>query len=227
MKKVNFIWIFLFLSLIFPISINAQPPFQAPTEFEEGYILQFPKFDFIEKDQDMRFSFHVFNLSDGLLITATDASCEFHLFDNEGDHLVDQLMKMDAEEFDFEILIAGGNFTRIGHYDYIAQCNSSRIGGFVSSPFQVTASGLEEENFDFFLYLIIIIIWAMLFLGFNKQDFTIISISGLLMMVYGLYIILNGLDGFDNLITQAFAGINIGIGFYFMFRAGLEMYRDM
>jgi len=72
------------------------------------------------------------------------------------------------------------------------------------------------------VYLLIIIAWAVLFVGFFLQDYTIIMLSTIFILVLGVDIIINGLNSLNNFATQAFGIFHLGISFYVMLKANME-----
>jgi len=124
-----------------------------------------------------------------------------------------------------------GNLTAVGDGTYkftfdqtygeytILLCNSSTWGTIVVGDFEVT--------YEYALYLIAILALVILIVGFYKADYNIVAFSGVVMLILGVYIAINGLDTFDNYLTNAFAFIYIGIGSYVMMRGGYEIYKEM
>ena len=162
--------IYIFLLAIFLIGfVGAQPPFQE-SDTTEGYDIKVPEtISVIPKNMSYTIHTHIVNQSTGFPITTT-ASCELHLYNSTGNHILKQMMEFDPP-YDFEIMIDGGNFTDNGDYSYIINCNDSRIGGFISDGFKVTPSGIEvtEEMTKFFL-------GSFMILGFVSIFFLIFGI---------------------------------------------------
>lgn len=77
-----------------------------------------------------------------------------------------------------------------------------------------------------FIYLLVLIAWAILIVGFFVKDFPTTAIASIFLMVLGVYIAINGLQGINNLGTQALAVIHIGLGFYVLVRGSFETYKN-
>ena len=72
------------------------------------------------------------------------------------------------------------------------------------------------------LEFVIVIGWLILVLGFLKKDYTIVSLSGLFLMMLGTDLLIKNYNGLTN---QGFGAIHIAIGFYVLFRGGTETYK--
>lgn len=175
-NAINKIFIFLFLSIFLISFIYAIQPPQVNLNIDTGMQVEFTEIDFLKNGQAHLFNAHIFNLSSGLRVTNETTDCNFHLFDNVGFHIINQVpMDYDAVGLDFEYNVTGGNFTRNGQYSYLIVCNSTNIGGFVSFDIEVTESGtiLKEGEgivlFGIILILIITIIFLMIATMFIKN----------------------------------------------------------
>lgn len=136
------IFLFLMLLLILPIINSAQPTVTIPTS-DLGIAIEHPIKDIIQANQTHKFHFHIFNVSDGkpFLNTTTNIKCVFHLYDLDGNH-IQKINNVGSDDtYDWEALILGGNFTNIGQYSYVFQCNNSQIGGYYEHDFLVTPKG--------------------------------------------------------------------------------------
>lgn len=135
---VKFLLVGMFL-LVGTILISAVPPVQTTVTGDNSFTLKYPADTILKQNQDYRFEFHVYNTSDGLPITS-GINCYFHLFNSSGKHLI-ELESSSPDLFDYSFDVDGGNFSEVGDYCYVAQCNSSTQGGYVSVPFSVTKTG--------------------------------------------------------------------------------------
>jgi hypothetical protein len=77
-----------------------------------------------------------------------------------------------------------------------------------------------------FIYILILIAWLFLFVGFYFKEFTITALGSTLMIVLGVYTAINGLDGFFNIATQALSVTHMCIGAYILIRGSYELYKD-
>ena len=137
---------FLVVQMCLPIVCSA-PPFTQTTDFTSGYKIKIPNFGTLKQNQDFEFSFHIYNISDGMPIDGTSTTCQFHLFNVSGDHIYtsNNITHTTAHGVnnEWEVEVDGGNFSYIGDYCYLIQCNSTSLGGFESVAFKVTGTGFE------------------------------------------------------------------------------------
>ena len=173
-NKIGGLIVFSFLLLLNVSFISAQPPPQVNLNINTGMDVEFTKIGVFENGVTHFFNVHVFNRSDGLRLTNSTTECNFHLFDNTGFHIVNQLpMSYDTTGLDWELNVTSGNFTRNGEYSYLITCNASNIGGFDSVGFEVTQTGLTLETSDSILLVVILIATFILFLGFLYPAITL------------------------------------------------------
>lgn len=163
-KKRLLTWIFVLILLA--VSVSAQPPFiQAQATEDVGLEIKFPPIDVITQSEDYEFDFHVFNFTDGLAVTS-DISCDLHVYDNIGNHIFEGFDETIAHGYDYEFLITADNFSRLGVYAYIAYCNNSEQGGFVSTNFQVTPNGLSPSLEQALFYIVIMFLAVVVLILF-------------------------------------------------------------
>lgn len=137
--------------------INAQPPFQEATG-DRTLEIRFPQSNVLELGQDISYHFHVYNRSDGLLVTNSSADCFIHLYNATGSHIFQGTMGFDSNGIDWELFIDGGNFSQIGFISFIVWCNTTNQGGFVSGSLDVTHSGRLLTDADSKIYILLIIL---------------------------------------------------------------------
>lgn len=174
-KKINILIVFLVLINILP-SVIAIKPLTSTTN-TEGYFIHTPLIDYLKKNQSMDFNFHVYNYTNGVPINNASTKCYFHLYNNSGDHI---LFISDVEHDavtehgvvnEWVVRVNGNNFSRLGFYSYIIQCNSSTQGGFSEFMFEVTQNGRypASHNFLIFYYIcFILVVCLMIWLLINN-----------------------------------------------------------
>ena len=196
MRK-SIIWIcILFLLVSF---VSAQPPFQEQSNIIEGLVINFPLLDTFEQNKDISFNFHVYNQTSGLIMTNATTSCVFHLFDNKGDHLIDNKeMPFDSNGVDFEITLSGSNFSRLGAYSFLVNCNTSIVGGFDMHSLRITSSGFDDTPIDnssgIAIVIFILSITGALFLFSMKKDILMNKYANIIVrrsfLVLGIYLMI-------------------------------------
>ncbi len=176
-EKLVILSILIFLALA--VSVVAVPPQAQVFKGDNGYGIEYPPTQTIELNQPFDFHFHIFNESNGVPIFNDTTACYFHLYDHKGNHLYTALdLPLDTDQWNFELYVNANNFTEVGLYSYVIQCNSTadNLGGFAAVPLEVTSTGREEENNDYLIIgaisLIGIIIMMFLYLGwvYSKEE---------------------------------------------------------
>jgi hypothetical protein len=111
------------------------------------------------------------------------------------------------------ITLNKNNFSTLGHYPYGIRCNSTVYGGVLVSYFTIQENPFESSlTFLIFLYILAIIFFISTL--FVDEEF-FVYISGVLFLVGGIYIMINGLGETYGLYSRTIAYVSIGIGFLF------------
>lgn len=181
------ILIILISIMIFLPLVMSAPPVSTIQQFSEGYVIKYPIDETLKQYQDYEFNFHVFNISNGLPITAK-ITCYFHLYNSTGKHQLIMTEDTPVEVFDYSFNVTGGNFTEIGVYSYILQCDGvtgqggTILGGFIEVGFSVTTTGKEITQQEATIYFLVtifaflifgILVWLFLNInGSNPKDET-------------------------------------------------------
>ena len=178
-KALNIIFFLLFL-IIIPVLVYSQPPFETISISPDGVVISFPLLFFFEQGEDIIFDFHVFNSTTGLQLTNTTTNCTLHIFDNTGDHVINQEpVPFDSTGVDWVLNVSGTNFTRLGAYAFLVNCQAPWGGGFDNHRFRVTLDGEDDEvitntnsfsfNFIFWIMFLLSIIFIVMMHKF-KED---------------------------------------------------------
>ena len=163
-NKYHWIFIILLMSIFIISFVSAQQPNppQQNININIGLQIEFTQVDIIQNGKPHLFNAHVFNISTGQRVTNITTDCNFHLFDNLGEHQIDQVpMVFDSLGLDFEHNVTGNNFTRNGDYSFLVVCNSTSgdVGGFLSKGIKVTQNGQGiDEGKGIILFGIILIL---------------------------------------------------------------------
>ena len=144
--------------------ISAQPPgsTQVVLNLDAGLQIETPRIGYFEQGQDFEFSFHVYNTTSGLRIDNSSTNCTFELFGDNGTHIFED-EEMEFEEDDWKVIVLGGNFTELGMYFYITDCQSTGEGGVISADFTVNRLGTPLETSESIFYIVIICSILILF----------------------------------------------------------------
>jgi len=172
----------LLLLIVFMLSISIVFAVKPITQIAEGdnvLEVRIPQADHLKVGRDVHANIHVFNRSTGLPVSnITGVSCYFDLYNQTGDHLIEVLELESDGELEWEIDIAGSNFSATGSYSFIIWCNNSVNGGFVSAGFDVTSTGEDEvvDNMPLVvvggLLAIIVLYFIVLIRMFSERTMT-------------------------------------------------------
>ncbi|MBE3128581.1 MAG: hypothetical protein IMZ60_02760 [Actinobacteria bacterium] len=98
----------------------------------------------------------------------TSVTCSYHLYKQleTGEHIfVNNNVKSFVNGRDFEVKILGGNFSDIGKYCHLIECNTSIQTGGIERCFEVTLSENSKNNDMVFLIIAILFsLFIMIFL---------------------------------------------------------------
>lgn len=154
-----------------------QPPFETEVNTGDvGFDIKFPQIEFVELNEELKLHFHVFNRSSGLPVDNVSTECYFHLYSPVGGHVyIEDKISVVSHLFDFEVELAGSNFSSLGLYSYIFQCNNSDslTGGFVGQTFEVTSDGrsVEEQDVKYLGTVFLSIFVIVLFIAFGTSSY--------------------------------------------------------
>lgn len=192
MKK--FLFLLLSILLILPLII-AVPPVLSTTQPTSLEIIA-PTFEYLPQNTKLDFYWHVFNASQ--LLTNTTTSCNFHLYSENkgGEHIfLNSNVKMFSNLRDFEAEVPAQNFSTIGSYCSLIECNTSSQSGGLERCFEVTFNGKPEPDgvlTAFFVIFFLIIVGLTCYLVLYSighmvsADFDIIDLS----LNWGLFFVL-------------------------------------
>lgn len=227
MKNRTFLFFLFFISLtlIFSKGIIA-PAVSTTINTNTGLEIKYPSYENIVQNHYFDFNFHVFNISDGLPVSNTTVSCNFHLYNQSGDHIwtFSNLSHDAASEHgivnEWVARVNGNNFTTQGVYSYIIQCNSSSHGGFLSTNFIVSPEGVDGSLNFFIIISFFLICLAVFAIAIRNIPMTIIGSFAL--MSWGVYTAVNGFGLIKNTQTEIFSVVMIAFGMYWSVKSALE-----
>jgi len=142
MKRKAFLVFLVFL--VFVSFCHADPPFQQSFE-EAGISIDYPKNDYFLQGREIELHFHVFN-STGYILDNTTTSCLIHIYNETGDHVVEENLLMDSNGIDFYYLLPSTMTQERKDYAYILHCNNSKQAGWISTTFTIGRGDYNESN---------------------------------------------------------------------------------
>ena len=181
MNKNVFVWVVLVVCLAF--AVQAKTSFETSSSSASGIGLQIrqPTLISAKFGEDIHPHIHVFNASSGIPMIL-NTTCFLHMYNRTGDHILRLNTSTVESNFDYEFKIGAMNFSYIGLYSFIAQCQNSvsNIGGFVSGGIEITSDGMPfPDKIDNNGWLIAVILFPMILaLFFMLTGFGIKEISG-------------------------------------------------
>jgi hypothetical protein len=210
-KKTSLLFLSFFSIIILFQVVSSVQPTVTVTSPLVGINIKAPMTDLLKVNKSFDFNFHLFNASDGLPLDNTTIQCYFHLYNSSGDHIYTEISNHDLNSDHFVpnewvSRIDGGNFSELGLYAYILQCNNSLIGGNVESPLEVRPDLAVEilTTSRGILYFGVLFILTILF-GFCVYNVTINENLGWkLGFLSTAYVILMGLTYSLLSISRAF-----------------------
>jgi hypothetical protein len=116
-----------------------------------------PSYNYVTQGEDKDIYWHVFNTT--TLLTNTTTSCSYHLYSQKlkGEHIVTvNNVKTFSNGRDFEVEVEGANFSTLGQYCHIIECNTSSQSGGLERCFTVTPFGDTTETEISLLFLLLI-----------------------------------------------------------------------
>lgn len=192
LNKINLVLLLIFI-LSFVTVVSAASPFVST----QGVTLNIesPPFSYVSLHSEHRFHAHVINSTNTK--TNRSTSCYLHVYNQTGYDINNGSTNMEFETYngiDFAKTISGGNFSSLGEYAFVIQCNSTNEIGFFVNSFEVTKSGIGKitigESLVYYSILLpmIIIFITLLFFGLNAR-MTGIKVSLIVFALIDLFII--------------------------------------
>lgn len=209
-----FVFSFFFLFLIG--NITAAPPVTTTQQFQTGYVIEDSPQKILTQNQTFQVNFFVYNLSNGLLINNVGVECVYYLASNKGNVIFYGSVPYLAEGRygHWGINITNNNFSYAGEYAYGIKCNSTSYGGVTVGTYNVTPKGLEN---DVGFYIILILLtYGIGLIGFFGKNQWVSVIGGMSMMVFGIFVLTQGITIYLNWVTQVISYMSLGLGALFI-----------
>ena len=207
--------------------VSAVPPFQQ-TASGVGVRVEAPVLVTHSQNGDFKFHIHTYNTTDGTRLDNSSISCMIHLYSPlDGSHLIEDTMSFDSNGIDFEYEVLGGNFTEIGQYAVLIDCENTKVGGFIEYGFDVTPAGIGIANGPTFYWIIILLSLGVVIFGLLMKDATITILGSFGLYFFGLYTLFYGVAGVrDTIYTWGISIIVLGLAFYISVKAAHDLIVD-
>jgi hypothetical protein len=159
-------WIVLLFLGIFLISLVSAVGDITNINSQQGYEIYYPQFDVVKQNQGFELHIQVSNLSNGLHINNTLATCSLNLYNSSGMFTADEIILIkDDDYYGYYKYIAPGNFSDIGLHSFYIVCYSTNFGGEAFGIFDVTYSGMDLTTGSSIFYAILIFLMILLLVG--------------------------------------------------------------
>jgi len=211
----------VFLSFMLITMVSAVKP---DTQLiENGCAIEAPVFDSVKLGVTIKSHIHVLNTTTNAnnFLTSPISNCSLHLYRYDGSHLFEMNYSWDSNGMEWEQSILGGNLSYVGPYGYYIQCITPDSICGVRGGFETTPSGFVD-TFNFYI-LILIILVAIIFLGFSIKEHWFVILGGMGLIAFGLYTMNNGLVGQkDMFMTWIISIFEISVGAILSIGAGIQ-----
>ncbi len=114
----------------------------------------------------------------------------------------------------------------LGDYNYCFDCGNDAESETGCIHFEITPSGRSGSSNMVFILIIVILTYAVGFLGFFGKNMPISALGGGAMMALGIYMINEGIVIYRDWITNYFSYLTIGLGAIFALVAIVEFVQD-
>lgn len=135
--------------------------------------IAYPAYEYTKQDTTFALDIHVYDTFQEL--RTTDGSCYLDIYDSAGAHVIDNYL-MVITDMEYKATILGGNFSRLGIYNFRIDCNGTYTdqaptpdedfygGCFVNGLFEVTETGKENPSDNVMVFLMIFALAVQLFM---------------------------------------------------------------
>lgn len=125
-------------------------------------------------------------------------------------------------------VVTTGNLTELNSSIYFFNFTESK-GDYIIKLNDGTTreiSVVEDSKMISVLYIIIFASMILLVLAYFFKDYTFAAMSGILMMVIGVWISINGIADQNTYLTIGFGTAWIGIGAYLLIRSAMDLWSE-
>jgi hypothetical protein len=120
------------------------------------------------------------------------------------------------------------SYTATGYYPAIMNCDLALSSDVADVSFTISTREADKKLITFpILYILLISGYGLLIFGFVRREETIVTISSMLLVVAGIFILAQGIDSTINWTTNSFGIITLLIGGYFLIRIGVEQMENI
>lgn len=154
--------------------------------------------------------------------------CNSTIIDPRGVVVLDNALETNQVAF-YNITLSAANTGEIGEYTQSRTCydpaGDVTGSGFEEKPFLITPSGSDANSLSnlILMGMALILSGGVIIFGFSKSEPYIVILGSFVLVLLGLFTLLNGIGNYRNELTQWSSIIISLIGGYISVRSGLEV----
>jgi hypothetical protein len=126
----------------------------------------------------------------------------------------------------YNLSISSSKLVTLGTYYGSMSCSDGTNSGFSTFNVDITPSGNSGSSNIVFFVLVILVLYAITFIGFFGRNIPVTILGGMAMLGLGLYTIRNGIIIYQDWITNYFSYVTMGIGGILGFWAIFEWFDE-
>jgi hypothetical protein len=225
-KKLFLICFFLFItSFSYTTFVNAAPPVTTVVSGNTNVQIIHMPFDTIRQNETLYVRFWTFNGTTGSLLKNTSVYCTINLLKPQGRNILRANVTRFGNSSNlsqclncFMYDINAQNFSETGLYGLNLRCETYdgiTLGGDTMIPLQVTPSGTGSDYNIAFFIILLLLIYAVSFIGFFGKNVWVSMLGGILMLALGIYLIREGIIIYRDWLTVAVSYLTLGLGVVF------------
>jgi len=157
-------------------------------------------------------------------IADNETTCNITIFQPNGNTLFSNRVMTNQVTF-HNITLSASDTQIIGDHTASIFCNSGSNNGFSTFTYLISPSGVDDDSIAQLILLSSAFLFSvgLIWFGFNRQDGWFALFGGILLIVMGLYILLNGVGLYRNTLTDGMSLVILGFAGYVVTKTGLEL----
>lgn len=136
-----------------------------------------------------------------------------------------QNASMSYNENFFNYTLTQGQTVDLGEYPGELHFQNGNAKGFVSFTMLITPSGTDDNSIAQVILIggVTFAAASLILIGFRRKEAYVTILGSFILVILGLYILLNGVGNYRNELTEWTSIISIFVGGYISIRGGLEV----
>ncbi len=146
---------------------------------------------------------------------------------NQNDDTIVSNVEMTQDDTYFSYTLNAPNVTTLGDYKYCWKCGNSVENLARCTDFEISPGGRSGNTNIVFFLVILVLVYAVGFIGFFGKNIPISILGGMAMLSLGVYMIQQGFIIYRDWFTISLSYITIGIGAIFALVAVIEWIEEI